>query len=344
MSRYLITGSSGFLGTILTRELEKSGHELVLVDALPGVEQDGGHIFIQQNLSLHESVEVIAKAGPFDAIFHFASQIDFGVDDQSDLFSNNVAATQSVAEIARKSSCRKVVFTSSNAIFLGHPGDRPITDEDSPIPADAYGRSKVRSEECLAEWASDFDSIVFRCPNILDAGRVGMLSIFFDFVLEGRRCWLIGNGSTRYQCIYSLDLINAMLSSLALKGSHTFNIGSDNVTSIFEMYQSVIDRADCGSRVGSLPAFPAIPVLKLLNRLGLSPIGPYQFRMLTADFVFDCSKIKSELNWKPTLNNSEMLCRAFEYYNTNRLSLDSGKSANSGKASQGIIGLIRRLS
>ena len=146
-------------------------------------------------------MDVIVNAGPFDAIFHFASQIDFGVHDQSDLFSNNVAATQSVAEIARKSSCRKVVLTSSNAIFLGYPGDRPITDEDSPSPTDAYGRSKIRSEECLAEWASDFDSIVFRCPNILDAGRVGMLSIFFDFVLERRRCWLIGNGSTRYQCI-----------------------------------------------------------------------------------------------------------------------------------------------
>ena len=344
MSRYLITGSSGFLGTILTRELEKSGHELVLVDSLVGAEQVGGHRFIQQNLSQHEAVDVVAAAGPFDAIFHLASQIDFGVDDQSDLFSNNVAATQTVAAIAKRSSCRKVVFTSSNAIFLGYPGDRRITDEDSPIPTDEYGRSKVRSEECLAEEASDFDSIVFRCPNILDAGRVGMLSIFFDFVLEGRKCWLIGDGSTRYQCIYSLDLVNAMLSSLALKGSHTFNIGSDNVTSIYEMYQSVIDRAACGSRVGSLPAFPAIPVLKILNRLGLSPIGPYQFRMLTADFVFDCTKIKSVLNWEPTLNNSEMLCKAFDYYNENRLSLDSGKSANSGKASQGIIGMIRRLS
>jgi nucleoside-diphosphate-sugar epimerase len=135
-----------------------------------------------------------------------------------------------------------------------------------------------------------------------------------------------------------------MLLSLTLKGSHTLNIGSDNVTSIFEMYQSVINRANCGSRVGRLPAFPAIPVLKILNRLGLSPISPYQFRMLTADFVFDCSKIRSVLNRKPTMNNSEMLYRAFDYYNTNQLLLDTGKSANSGKASQGIIGLIRRLS
>ena len=135
-----------------------------------------------------------------------------------------------------------------------------------------------------------------------------------------------------------------MVRSLALDGSHTFNIGSDNVTSIREMYQGVIDRAGTKSRVASLPKFPVIPVLKLLNRAGLSPIGPYQFRMLTADFVFDCSKLKSSLGWEPTLNNSEMLCKAFDFYNEHRLTLDENKSANSGKASQGIIGLVRRLS
>ncbi len=146
-----------------------------------------------------------------------------------------------------------------------------------------------------------------------------MLSIVFDFVLEERKSWLIRNGSTRYHCLYSLDFVGAMLLSLSLTGSHAFNIGSDNVTSIREMYQSVIDRADCGSRVGSLPVFPAISVLKPTDLLGLSPIGLHQLRMLTADFVFDCSKIKSVLNWKPTLNNSEILCQAFDLYNTNQM-------------------------
>jgi nucleoside-diphosphate-sugar epimerase len=219
-----------------------------------------------------------------------------------------------------------------------------ITDEDPPIPTDEYGRSKVRSEELLAEYAADFDSLIFRCPNILDAGRVGMLSIFFDFVIEGRKCWLIGDGSTRYQCLYSLDLVDAMLRSLQLEGSHTFNIGSDDVTSIREMYEAVIDRCDSGARVASLPRFPAIPALRFLNRLGLSPIGPYQFRMLTADFVFDCTKLKSETGWRPSLNNSEMLCKAFDFYESHQSHLDGTQSANSGKASQGIIGIVRRLS
>ena len=344
MSRFLITGSSGFLGTILTRELTKLGHELVLVDTSSCEQVSTPHRFLQADLSDRESVSTVVNEGPFDAIFHLASQIDFHVERQSDLYENNVSATEMVADIAEITGCRKVVFTSSNAIFLGYPGDRPIVQSDPPRALDEYGRSKVQSERILTGRSSEFDALIFRCPNILDAGRVGMLSIFFDFVIEGRRCWLIGSGGSRHQCIYSGDLIDAMLRSLELDGSYTFNIGSDNVPSINQMYQAVIDHAGTDARVGHLPAFPSLPILKLLNRMRLSPIGPYQFRMLTADFFYDCSYIKGVLGWKPTLNNAEMLCRAFDFYSANKDSLDKNKSANQGRASQGIIGLLRRLS
>ena len=135
-----------------------------------------------------------------------------------------------------------------------------------------------------------------------------------------------------------------MLKSLEIKGSETFNIGSDDVPTISEMYQAVIDRSCSDAKVGHLPIFPTIPVLKLLNRLRLSPIGPYQFRMLTADFTFDCSFVKSALNWKPTMDNAEMLCRAFDFYKNHKDVLDENKSANSGKVSQGIVSFLRRLS
>jgi len=246
--------------------------------------------------------------------------------------------------VAANTSCRKVVFTSSNSIYLGYSGDRPITEKDIPKVTDAYGESKVLAEQLLTTYSSVFDSMIFRCPNIIDSGRVGMLSIFFDFVLESRKCWLIGEGNTRYQCIYAQDLIDAMLKSVSVLGSSIYNVGSDDVSSIREMYQAVIDRAGTGARVASVPRFPTIPFLRLLNRLKLSPIGPYQFRMLTGDFVFDCAKAKNELGWSPTLNNAEMLCLAFDYYVENRQLLETLGSANSRSVSQGAIRLLRKIS
>ena len=344
MSRFLVTGASGFLGSILVRELEQLDIDLVLVDKQTALNKETGHTVIQVDLSKDSSIKTLVDAGPYDAIFHFASDIDFNVKKQKDLFKNNVASTQVVADVAKASGCKKIIFTSSNAVFLGRPGNRPIEQSDSPDPLDEYGRSKVACEAILRSDVAHFDSVIFRCPNILDAGRVGMLSIFFDFVLEGRRCWLIGDGSSRHQCLYSGDLIAAMLKSLTVEGSHMFNIGSETVPTIHDMYQAVIDRANTGSKIGRLPEFLAIPTLKLLNHLRLSPLGPYQFRMLTEDFTFDCSHVETTLDWRPTLNNTEMLCKAFDFYRDHRDELVGARSANSGTVSQRIVGLIRRLS
>lgn len=344
MSRYLITGAAGFLGSILTKELDRQGHQLVLVDSSSLDEVPGAHCFIQCDLADTDSAMAISVEGPFDAVFHLASQIDFHVERQSDLYDNNVRCTETVISLMLQTGCRKLVFTSSNAVFLGYSGERAIRQKDPPRPIDEYGRSKVASENLIARYTDDFDSYIFRCPNILDAGRVGMLSIFFDFVLEGRKCWLLGDGRSRHQCVYSGDLINAMLKAMQRDGSFTFNIGSDNVPTIVEMYDAVIEHAGTGARVGRLPRFPTLPMMKLLNRLKLSPIGPYQFRMMTADFYYDCAYIKNVLGWMPTLDNSEMLCKAFDFYREHKDELDSSKSANSGRAAQGIVALLRRFS
>ena len=107
----------------------------------------------------------------------------------------------------------------------------------------------------------------------MDAGSLGMLSILFDFIREGRKCWVLGDGKIRHQCIYAQDLIDACLKAVEYKRSDVFNIGSDNVPSIREMYQHVIDRAGSGARVASLPSGFALPAMKLAHRLGLSPLG-----------------------------------------------------------------------
>ena len=345
MAKYLVTGASGFLARILTRQLADAGHELVLVDLLDIADLPEGAKFLKVDLADRASVQLVSKLGTFDAIFHLASQIDFGVRSQQELMTNNVESTKSVAKIARQSGCTNVVFTSSNSIYLGYPGSRPITESDAPLPTDAYGRSKVACELVLREYEDDFNSLVFRCPNILDSGRVGMLSIFFDFVLESRKCWLIGDGNVRYQCVFAPDVVDAMMRSLSLGRSDTFNIGSDDVPSIREMYQAVIDHAGTHARVARLPRYPTVPVLRALKRVHLSPMGPYQFRMMTADFMFDCAHVKDSLGWRPTTNNSEMLIKAFDHYVANRDSLSElSDSANSSAVAQGILGIVRRLS
>lgn len=345
--RALVTGGSGYLGRLLIEGLVDRGFECVAVDIREGAPISPGSTLFRGDATHTAVLEAAAGSDKVDVVFHLASQIDFAVGSQSALYDNNVGATRAVAEFAKARGVPKVVFTSSNSVYLGNRLKRPVLESDIPKPADEYGRSKVDSEKILAEYASEFDSVSIRCPNIMDAGRLGMLSVFFDFILEGRKCWVIGGGDVRYQCIYAQDLIDACVKAIALDHTDVFNIGSDDVPTIREMYQSVIDEAGTGARVASAPGSVAIPVLKIAHRLGLSPIGDYQFRMLTTDFVFDTAKIKRELQWAPTLNNSQMLLKAFEHYREHRADIvaESDLSANRSPITKlGLIGLVKALS
>ncbi|NLW34468.1 NAD-dependent epimerase/dehydratase family protein [Syntrophorhabdus aromaticivorans] len=344
----LVTGGSGFLGGLLIRRLIGEGIKCVSVDLKgPKNECNDSHAtFVVGDATDQGLLFGLASRYKFDVIFHLASQIDFAVKNQKTLFDNNIGCAKAVAETAKQYKIPKVIFTSSNSVYVGNRLKRPISELDTPAPVDEYGRSKVQSEILLAGYSDFFDYISIRCPNVIDAGRIGMLSILFEFIEEGRKCWVIGKGEIRHQCIFAQDLNTALLQCIHYPKSNVFNIGSDNVPTFAEMYRAVIEHAHSRSKVVSVPGNTAIMLLRLAHRMHLSPMGEYQFRMLTSDFVFDTAKIKTELSWKPTLTNSEMLSKAYDYYIENKEKIYDGErnSANSGAVNMGILKLLKHLS
>jgi hypothetical protein len=86
--------------------------------------------------------------------------------------------------------------------------------------------------------------------------------------------------------------------------------------------------------------------MKLAHKFGISPLGPYHYRMIAESFVFDTSRIKRELHWQPTLTNEQMMLRAFEYYRDNRRAIHERTevSAHSKAAPMGIIRVLKWLS
>jgi len=269
---FLITGGSGYLGSLMAERLHKEGTRFISVDCLASFVTYVEGIYVNGDICDKEFMDGIFRQYQVDSVFHFATQIDFKTKNQRDLFTNNVRTTEVVAELCREYKVKKLIFTSSNSVYLGNSCDHPFSEKDEPIPVDEYGRSKIASEKLLEKYYGEFDLVIFRCPNIMDAGRVGMLSILFDFVREGRKCWMIGDGQINHQCIYAQDLLNAMFLALELKGHYIFNIGTDRISTIREMYDSIIERAHSKSQVVALPKFFTVPLLKLLNKLNLSPL------------------------------------------------------------------------
>jgi hypothetical protein len=95
-----------------------------------------------------------------------------------------------------------------------------------------------------------------------------------------------------------------------------------------------------------LPKGATVLAMRMAHLLKVSPLGPYHYRMIAEDFLFDTRKIKAELCWQPTLTNEEMLARAYVYYQENRRAIErrTGVSAHRQAANMGVIRLLKWLS
>lgn len=344
MPSVFITGGSGFFGGVLKRRLLAEGISCVNLDLMPDADRDPHLISIQGDLRDRELLACLFRENEISAVVHCAALLAHGSIPKHDLWTSNVDGTRNVAEAALANGVRKLIFISTNCLWASNPG-HAIAEDEQPAPIEAYGRSKLAAEQLLTEY-SGLQTVILRCPTIIDSGRLGLLAILFEFIQEGKKIWVVGDGSNRYQFIYAQDLADACLLAMRQGVAGVFHVGSDNVQPLRDVYQAVIDVAHSRSRVVSLPKGPAIAAMKLAHRLGISPLGPYHYRMIAEDFAFNTTKIRQTLGWQPTLTNEQMLTRAYEYYaaRSTEIHTRTNVSAHSKASAMGVIRLLKWVS
>lgn len=345
MSDYLVTGGSGFVGTLLLAKLLDAGHSVTSIDLLPANIEHPRLNAVVGDIRDRTALDTIYARGKPAAVFHCAALLAHGSITAAELMSHNAAGTRTLAEATAAAGVGKLVYLSSNCLW-GHGFDRPVTEADQPEPCEPYGVSKWEGEKVLAAFADRFESVAIRCPTIIDEGRLGLLAILFEFIADNNRIPLVGKGSNRYHFIYAADLLDAMVRAADCAGSHVFGIGSDNVPTMAESFQHVIDGSGSRSRLLALPRAPMIWAMQLAHLLRISPLGPYHYRMIASSFVFDTSAIKRVLGWQPSLTNGEMLLKAYRYYHANRAEIAARKdvSAHRQATKMGVIRVLKLLS
>jgi nucleoside-diphosphate-sugar epimerase len=344
MKTLVVTGGAGFFGGILKREILRRGDRCISLDICPDDDEHANLVKERMDLRDAAAVSRLFATGPIDGVIHCAAVLAHGAVDREALHGSNVEGTRNVAEAMRRNNIRHLVFTSTNCLW-GEGLKRPVKEDDTPRPIELYGQSKLEAEQVIRQY-TDLTSVIIRCPTIIDFGRLGLLAILFEFIHEGRRVWTVGGGRNRYQFIYAGDLTRACLMALEHGESDTFNIGSDDVKPLADIYQHVITTANSKSKVSSLPLKPTLAAMKLAYHLRISPLGPYHYKMIAEDFLFDTSRIKTRLGWKPTLTNEQMLMRAYEYYANNRREIETREnvSAHRRNAKMGVIRLLKWVS
>jgi UDP-glucose 4-epimerase len=153
--RVLITGSSGFLGDEIARQLRGAGHDTLGVDLRQGPYTD-------QVGDLADRVLVRALVGQADAVVHTASlhAPHVGVRSRQDFVATNVLGALHVLEAAAEAGVRRVVYTSTTSVYgeaLVPTGGRAVwvTEELVPRPRDIYDITKLAAEQLCRDVARD---------------------------------------------------------------------------------------------------------------------------------------------------------------------------------------------
>lgn len=252
MKTILITGGAGFFGTILKKEFLKKDYVCISIDLEPDSFTDPNFIAIQGDIRNRELLDSLFQKYNFDAIFHCAAMLAHDRSKKNELWTSNVDGTQNIADYAKKYQVPKIIFISSNCLWAQN-FDTPVKETEFPNPIEIYGKSKWEGEKILMSQKHIVPCIIFRSPTIMDEGRLGLLSILFEFIDENRKLPMVGDGKNIYQFIYAKDFVHAFELALDYPKSEIFNIGSDHVKTFNEVYEYVIQKSGSKSKLRHYP-------------------------------------------------------------------------------------------
>jgi nucleoside-diphosphate-sugar epimerase len=337
----LVTGGAGYFGSLLVQRLRADGRQVRILD-INRPEADQAGVEVVQG-DIRDAATVNRACAGVEVVYHNVAQVPLAKD--RELFvSVNEGGTRTLLDACRAAGVKKVVSTSSSAVF-GAPDRNPVTEETPPRPQEDYGRAKLAAEElCRQAVAQGLDVSIIRPRTIMGHGRLGIMQILFEWVRRGRNIPVLGRGDNLYQFVHADDLADACVRA-SRPGAELFNIGALRFGTMRETLEALVKHAGTGSRVVSVPIGPALAMMKLTSRLGLSPLGAYHSLMYGRAMYFDIGKAQRLLGYAPRFSNEEMFRDSYDWYLAHREEVLARKSASahSSAVNQGILRVVSRV-
>ncbi len=297
--KFLVTGGAGFLGSALANHLWEAGHEVRVLDDLssgdrehlrPGIHFTRGDVNDVPRLwSLLQGV---------DCVYHLAARVSVA---ESILYPRdynraNVGGTVSLMEAMRDAGIRRVVLTSSGAVY-GEQTGQPVPETALPHPDSPYAVSKLAAEQYVhtigALWG--IETVALRIFNAYGPGQslpvshAPVVPRFLRQAVSGGSVVLFGGGEQTRDFIYIADVVAALTRAAEAEGVNrqVINVGSGQETSVRQLVDW-IEQA----------------VNRPVNRIS-NPEKAGGVRRLTADITL----ARSLLNFEPQVSLLEGLAR-----------------------------------
>ena len=341
---WAISGGAGFLGLHLARRLLADGHKVRSLDLVPldepslAVEEVRGDV--RDDVACRELVEGAR------ILVHAAAALPIR-GSRDEIRSVNVDGTLTLLVAAAEARVKRVLQVSSTAVY-GVPDKHPIEEDDPLVGVGHYGESKIEAEElCRAFRRRGLDCVILRPKTFIGPERLGVFEILFDWIRDGRRIYVLGDGSNRYQLLAVEDLVEAIVLAARKRTAEgqTLNIGAAEFGTVRSDLQALIDHAGSSSRITPIPIGPAETVLRALELARLSPLAEWHYKTAHRDSFVDVSRAGQVLGWKPRLSNAEALIETYDWYLAHRDELTGVAGVTHRVAwNQRALGVLKKIS
>jgi len=299
---FLITGGAGFLGAALANRLVRAGHQVRVLDDLSA--GDPGRL-ARRVLFTRGDVRDVPRLWTLlqgvDCVYHLAAKVSVSESvlyprDYNDI---NVGGTVSVMEAMRDAGIKRVIFSSSGALY-GEQDEQPISEDAIPHPTSPYAVSKVAAEYYVstigALWG--IETVALRIFNVYGPGQqlppahAPVIPQFLKQTLSGGSLVIHGDGTQTRDFVYIDDVITALVAAATAKDVNrlVINIGSGQGTTINQLVKEITDAT----------GREAHPLYVRQESGGVSRL------------VADIRLARGKLGWAPRVNLREGLQRILE--------------------------------
>jgi UDP-glucuronate 4-epimerase len=271
VSRYLVTGAAGFIGSHVVDRLLADGHEVVGVDAftsyysrrrkegnLAAVPRWGGFRLVEGDVLRLDLDGLLCGVR---GVFHLAGEP--GVrrswgDNFPRYVERNVLTTERLLEAVWRTGVARFVYASSSSVYGGDSGG-PLAEDDPLRPASPYGLSKLAAEELIRLHARErgVSATILRYFTVYGPRqRPEMaLSRFVSAALRGRCVEIYGDGEQRRDVTYVADAVSATVAALDAPPG-LYNVGGGTRASVNEMLRAVREETGTSVEVRYGPVAP----------------------------------------------------------------------------------------